>query len=101
MSDLMLLGVLGMPLPDNPADLDVVTWAQVKDRMLQARNRIVCDAAEVVALRKENERLRTLVEEAYCEGFDYAVTLDPDCEWSGGNVWPDSRARAALQGETE
>ena len=36
MSDLMLIGVLGMPMPDNPADLDVVTYMQFVSRARQA-----------------------------------------------------------------
>lgn len=32
----MLLGVLRQPLPDDPAQLDAITWAQIRDRMRQA-----------------------------------------------------------------
>jgi hypothetical protein len=51
------------------------------------------DRADALASRVRE--LEALVEKAYCEGFDYAVTLDPDCEWSGGNQWPDSDAKRA------
>jgi len=40
MSDLMLLGVLRMPLPDDPKDLDALTWLQFRDRAREAADRI-------------------------------------------------------------
>ena len=40
MSDLMLHGVLNMPLPDDPSKIDLVTWVQFKDRATQASSRI-------------------------------------------------------------
>jgi hypothetical protein len=50
----MLLGVLRMPLP-NP--LDPLTLAQFVGRARQAASRIEADAAEIVELRAEIERL--------------------------------------------
>jgi hypothetical protein len=50
--------------------------------------------AEVMKLRKENERLRSLVFAAYCEGWIEAgggVLVD--------NKWAQSECRAALKGE--
>ena len=44
---IMLQGVLRMPLPDNPADLDPMMWIQIVDRMREAANEI--------------DRLRTLL----------------------------------------
>ena len=44
MSEVMLHGVLNMPMPDNPADIDLVTWVQFRDRARQA-------SAEIIALR--------------------------------------------------
>lgn len=40
MSDVMLHGVLNMPLPDDPTECDLVTWVQFKDRARQASSRI-------------------------------------------------------------
>lgn len=40
MSDLMLLGVLGMPLPDDPAEVDPMMWHQLKGRLHEAATRI-------------------------------------------------------------
>ena len=40
MSDLMLHGVLNMPMPDDPSELDLVTWVQFRDRARQASARI-------------------------------------------------------------
>lgn len=83
MSDVMLLGVLRMPMPDNPADMGGLEWAQVKDRMRQAADEIEKERAavdghirlievledEVARLRAElaaeREALRDLLREAY------------------------------------
>ena len=48
MSDTMLLGVLRMPLPDNP---DPLTLAQLAGRAREAADRIERDAAEIERLR--------------------------------------------------
>ena len=40
MSDAMLHGVLNMPLPDDPAECDIVTWVQFKQRAREAADRI-------------------------------------------------------------
>ena len=47
MSDIMLLGVLRMPLPDNPADMGVLEWFQVRDRMSQAAAEIEDQRARI------------------------------------------------------
>lgn len=51
MSDLMLHGVLNMPLPDDPTECDLVTWFQFKDRARQASSRITALEAENAAFR--------------------------------------------------
>lgn len=51
MSDLMLLGILRMPLQDNPADCDPMTWMQAKGIMREAAARIEKDADEITKLR--------------------------------------------------
>jgi hypothetical protein len=53
MSDIMLLGILRMPLPDNPSDMGVMEWLQVRDRMRQAADEIEKLTAERDALQKE------------------------------------------------
>lgn len=53
MSDLMLHGVLNMPLPDDPADLDIVTWVQFRDRARQASCEIERLNAEIARLRRQ------------------------------------------------
>lgn len=40
MSDIMLIGVLGMPYPDNVSELDQLSWYQLKNRLKEASNRI-------------------------------------------------------------
>ena len=40
MSDLILHGALNMPLPDDPAELDALTWVQFRDRARQASKEI-------------------------------------------------------------
>lgn len=44
MSDVMLLGILRMPLPDHPARINAFEWPQIRDTMSQAADRIQGDA---------------------------------------------------------
>lgn len=37
---MMLQGILNMPLPDDPAELDAMTWLQIKDRMREAASEL-------------------------------------------------------------
>ena len=39
-SDLMLHGVLNAPLPDDPKELDIVTWVQFRERAREASERL-------------------------------------------------------------
>lgn len=64
MSDVMLLGVLGMPLPDNPAEMDAMTWLQFRARARQAAERIAADADEIERLKDAVRSAR--VDEAHC-----------------------------------
>jgi hypothetical protein len=57
MSDLMLHGVLNMPLPDDPAEMDVVTWLQFRMRARHA-------SVEIASLKAENEQLRARLDAA-------------------------------------
>ena len=50
MSDLMLLGILRMPLDDTPEGLGVIAWTQIKSVMREAANRIEADAARIAEL---------------------------------------------------
>lgn len=59
MSDLMLLGVLRQPLPDDPAQLDALTWAQIRDRMRQAADRIEAGQAIIADRDARIEVVRT------------------------------------------
>lgn len=64
MSDVMLLGVLRMPMPENP---DPLTLRQFVDRARQAADRIEADAAKLDRIDDElrNERdPRTMVQRA-------------------------------------
>ena len=54
MSDTMLLGVLRMPMPDNP---DPMTMRQFVDRARQAADRIEADAERIAALEDETSGL--------------------------------------------
>lgn len=56
MSDVMLLGVLGMPRSDDPKELSQLDWFQLKDRIQEARERIVSDAATISRQSAEIER---------------------------------------------
>lgn len=55
MSDLMLLGVLRMPVPYT---VDAIWLRQFVDRARQAADRIEADADEITRLRAEVEALR-------------------------------------------
>ena len=55
MSDVMLLGVLRMPLPDNPSQIGAMEWHQIRDRMRQAADRIQSDAD---LIERQREALR-------------------------------------------
>jgi hypothetical protein len=67
-------GVMNMPLPDDPADLDVVTWFQIKDRMRDA-GRMISSYRKAL-----NEIARQDVTE---------IALDPD--------WPRRIAKKAVE----
>ena len=61
MSDVMLHGVLNMPLPDDPSECDLVTWMQFKDRAREASAQIEALTAERDALAGELRRLREAI----------------------------------------
>ena len=49
----MLMGVLRMPLPDEPGELGIVEWLQIKSRMREAANEIEALLVEVQSYREE------------------------------------------------
>ena len=91
MSDIMLLGVLRMPVNFQFTDnSDELVWMQVKSRMIEAADRIESNEKDLTALRAENDRLkedkRELVEAlndtilAYQYGRNY---------FSCQKIWPE------------
>jgi len=50
MSDLMLCGVLRMPMPHDPGNLGLIEWMQIKQRMAQAADELEQRAARIAAL---------------------------------------------------
>lgn len=56
MGDTMLIGALLMPMPTDPADLDIVTYVQFLDRAREAAVRIQQDAVELETLRAQDKR---------------------------------------------
>jgi len=50
MSDIMLHGVLNMPLPDDPKEIGVVDWMQFRDRSRQASRVIQDQESQIEAL---------------------------------------------------
>jgi hypothetical protein len=58
MSDVMLLGVLRMPMPESP---DPMTLRQFVSRARQAADRIEADGDEIQRLRGEADVLRTWI----------------------------------------
>lgn len=109
MSDLMLHGVLNMPLADDPAELDLLTWVQFRDRAREASARIQSDAARIAeleemamkylsdagqfcdliserdALRAENERLK---EQVVAYAGSWAVQYAHDRGLPEGHLHP-------------
>lgn len=90
MSDYMLHGVLNMPLPDDPKEIDLVTWVQFRDRAREAAYRIR-------ELEAERDRLREYAFEVTkaLTGLTSAAkeraalqtdtdTRDGRCAWCGG-----------------
>jgi hypothetical protein len=58
MSEIMLHGILNMPLPSDPKDCDIVTWVQFKSAAQDASTRIK-------ELEAENGRLKELLSGFY------------------------------------
>ena len=76
MSDVMLHGVLNMPLPDDPAECDLLTWVQFKDRARQASARIEELEAK---LAKAVAELREIGEAAKACGYGYSHIICQNC----------------------
>jgi len=90
MSDVMLLGVLRMPLPDDPAELDPTTWVQVRQRMREAADRI-----EAGGEARERACTHGSASASACEGAPaHARTSASDTEVAEFEV---SLLRAALR----
>ena len=52
MSEQMITGALRMPMPDNPAEMDIVTWANFREAAERAANEIdrlrgLCEANSI------------------------------------------------------
>lgn len=75
MSDLMLHGVLNMPLPDDPAELDIVTWTQFRDRARQAGDEITRLRAQVAALKEAAEIVLADIEGVIAEEGERSGTV--------------------------
>ena len=73
MSDVMLLGVLRMPMPDNP---DPLTLRQFVDRARQAADRIEADATEIEHLRAEVESWRQQASDRVDDALQFAKERD-------------------------
>jgi hypothetical protein len=75
MSDLMLLGILRMPLDDTPEGLGVIAWTQIKSVMREAANRIEADAARIAELTAALKPFADKVE--YTTGTNDDDYMDP------------------------
>lgn len=62
MSDLMLCGVLRMPMPHDPSNLGLIEWMQIKQRMAQAANELEERAARIEALERQVKAADALAE---------------------------------------
>jgi hypothetical protein len=100
MSDVMLLGVLRMPMPDEP---DTMTLRQFVSRARQAACRIEADADELAELRTERERLRAELAEAVAAlatesrrkcASEHDCVWQPHCAHAGKCMRPERPAVA-------
>lgn len=89
MSDTILLGVLRMPLPDNP---DPLTLAQLAGRARQAADRIERDAEEIERLSAENAHLLAFARDI--------MAAWPDGDVDGGALQEIAVANGLLVPET-
>mgnify|MGYP000085442083 CR=1 FL=1 len=62
---LVLQGILGMPLPDDPKDIDLVTYCQLKDALHEAAKKVA------------------LLDYA----TDFRIAEDVIVTWRGGDAW--------------
>lgn len=77
---LMLMGVLNMPLPDDPAEMDIVTWLQVKNAMRDAAKEIeLLRAAATGRIKREamTVSFRKEVDAAVSRAFEAERPFDP------------------------
>ena len=74
MGDVMLHGVLNMPLPDDPKELSIMEWMQFRDRARQASARINEDAATIARLTAELAEARA--EQSALIGAAYEVAAN-------------------------
>lgn len=65
---MVTLAVLGMPLPDDPSELDLLTWFQIKDRMRDAHR-------QLTEARDEIQYLRTALADRPCKGSPSACPI--------------------------
>ena len=93
MSDIMLHGVLNMPLPSDPAELDIVTWLQFKGRARDASSRIEELEAEIEWWKQDSAA-------AWDKCEDYRVKLAK--AWKLFTFWrAEADKRTASIGELE
>jgi len=85
MSDDMLHGVLNMPLPDDPKEIDLVTWLQFRDRAREA-------SARIRELEAERDRLWL--------AFMWIDTFSPEDTEAAKQKFGLDISRAALQTDT-
>lgn len=87
MSDLMLLGVLNAPLPDDPADLGIAEWTALRSAARSAGSRI-----EALELEKDVERQRAEARQGECEAKAQIIA---DLEHQVAEVEADAERLAA------
>jgi hypothetical protein len=90
MSDLMLLGILRMPLSDNPKEISSTEWVQIKSTMREAATRIETDAAALEAQAKEIAELKERAEK-FEKANDWLIARNRTLEAENQKVlddWP-------------
>ena len=81
MSDLMLLGILRMPMPEIPDRDDVVTYTQFVQSARQASDRIEQLELELAEAKRDAERIDWM-ESRYASGFAPALVVDDEGKWA-------------------
>lgn len=83
---LILEGILNMPMPDDPSDLDIVTWVQVKAAMRDAaaeiaRLKLIEEAKSIAAVPTDMKTLAAMIADRMANPELYPDMNDGSIDW--------------------